>query len=90
MSMYGFHIALRLLRDVREKVARDYQTNTFERDFQCRNIDKLIECIQDNYHVALQKDLRVKSADELEHEAEQVMSRLEVAFGSESEGDKWN
>jgi hypothetical protein len=90
MSMYGFHTAIKLLRDVRAKIARDYQTNSHERDFQLRNIDKLIECIQDNYHVALQKELRVKSADELEHEAEQMCSRLEVAFGCEGRGGKWN
>jgi hypothetical protein len=34
--------------------------------------------------------IELKSGDELEHEAEQACSRLEVAFGSESEDGKWN
>lgn len=90
MSMYGFHTALKLLREVRAKVARDYQTNAHERDFQLNNLDRLISCIQDNYHVALHTELRVKTGDQLEHEENQMMSKLEVAFGSEGEEGRWN
>ena len=84
MTMYGFHTALQLLSEMQDRIIENAGMSTDEKEFQCRSLDTLIELVQLNYHVAMQQcaeKTALKSADELEHEAEQAMARLEVAFG---------
>ncbi len=90
MSMYGFHTALSLLREMQDRIINNPRMSSSEKEFQCKSLDALIELVQANYHMALHKDLGVKTADEMEHEAEQMCARLEAAFGTESEEGKWN
>ena len=90
MSMYGFHTAISLLREMQDRIINSPQMSSSEKEFQCKSLNALIDLVQSNYHVALHKDLGVKTADELEHEAEQMCARLEAAFGMESEDGRWN
>lgn len=89
MSMYGFHTALSLLREMQDRIINNPRMSSSEKEFQRKSLDALIELVQANYHMALH-DLGVKTADEMEHEAEQMCARLEAAFGTESEEGKWN
>ncbi len=93
MDHYGFHRALEILNSVQESILSNNLMSRQEREYRWVKLEELKVTLQENYDEYLHLDANVacKSADELEHEENQLNSRLEAAFGpSDWEDDKWN
>lgn len=81
MSNYAFRTALQLLQGFINKTVTDPHLSPERRDEQLAQLVRLRACLEANYDVALHKAGRLITADELEHEENQMMSKLETAFG---------